>query len=67
MRSMPTTSRSRLDSFEHNLTIDPVAAARVREKTEGPQNAHEEELMMRRLYQEMVLGKKKEDLVQINL
>jgi tetraether lipid synthase len=56
-----------LDSFAHDLKVDPVAAARVRERTDGPQNAHEEELMMRRLYQEMVLGKKKEDLVQINL
>jgi len=58
-----------LDSYSHNLVVDPVAAARVREKgTEGPQTAHEEELMMRRLFDEMVLGKKqeKEDLVQIN-
>jgi len=55
-----------LDSFQHDRKIDPVAAARVRQKTEGPQTAHEEELMMRRLYQEMVLGKKEqEDLVQI--
>src|SRR5881392_740516 len=55
-----------LDSFQHDLKIDPAAAARVRQKTEGPQTAHEEELMMRRLYQEMVLGKKEqEQLVQI--
>jgi uncharacterized radical SAM superfamily Fe-S cluster-containing enzyme len=58
-----------LDSYDHDLVVDPVAAARVRELGEGPQTAHEEELMMRRLFDEMVLGKKQEkaDLVQINL
>jgi 7,8-dihydro-6-hydroxymethylpterin dimethyltransferase len=55
-----------LDSYDHSLVVDPVAAARVRQRVDGPQTAHEEELMMRRLYEEMVLGKKKEDLVQIN-
>jgi uncharacterized radical SAM superfamily Fe-S cluster-containing enzyme len=59
-----------LDSYNHNLVVDPVAAARVRQKGEGPQTAHEEELMMRRLFDEMVLGKKpqkEEDLVQLSL
>ncbi len=59
-----------LDSYDHNLVVDPVAAARVRPKNEdGPQTAHEEELMMRRLFDEMVLGKKKEkdELVQIDI
>jgi len=58
-----------LDSYDHDLVVDQAAAARVRERGEGPQTAHEEELMMRRLFDEMVLGKKqeKEDLVQINL
>ena len=58
-----------LESYDHDLVVDQVAAARVRERGEGPQTAHEEELMMRRLFDEMVLGKKqeKEDLVQINL
>lgn len=56
-----------LDSYDHDLVVDPVAAARVRERGDGPQTAHEEELMMRRLFDEMVLGKKKEELVQINL
>jgi uncharacterized radical SAM superfamily Fe-S cluster-containing enzyme len=57
-----------LESYDHDLVVDPVAAARVRERGDGPQTAHEEELMMRRLFDEMVLGKKqeKEDLVQIN-
>jgi uncharacterized radical SAM superfamily Fe-S cluster-containing enzyme len=56
-----------LDSFEHNLKINPEAAARVRIRTDGPQTAHEEELMMRRMFQEMVLGKKEEtNLVQIS-
>ncbi len=59
-----------LDSYDHDLVVDPVAAARVREKGEGPQTAHEEELMMRRLFDEMVLGKKQqkeEELVQIDI
>jgi uncharacterized radical SAM superfamily Fe-S cluster-containing enzyme len=59
-----------LESYDHNLVVDPVAAARVREKGEGPQTAHEEELMMRRLFDEMVLGKKpqkEEELVQLSL
>ena len=56
-----------LESFDHNLKIDPVAAARVREKQDAPENAHEEELMARRMYREMVLGEEQEDLVQINL
>ncbi|HYK91095.1 MAG TPA: radical SAM protein [Acidobacteriota bacterium] len=57
-----------LDSYDHNLVVDPVAAARVRQKGDGPQTAHEEELMMRRLFDEMVLGKKEQkeaELVQI--
>jgi uncharacterized radical SAM superfamily Fe-S cluster-containing enzyme len=54
-----------LDSYDHELVVDPVAAARVRTRVEGPQTAHEEELMMRRLFDEMVLGKRKEELVQI--
>jgi len=57
-----------LDSYDHDLVVDPVAASRVREKADGPQTAHEEELMMRRLFDEMALGRKKEDeLVQISL
>jgi uncharacterized radical SAM superfamily Fe-S cluster-containing enzyme len=58
-----------LDSYDHDLVVDAEAAARVRERGDGPQTAHEEELMMRRLFDEMVLGKKqeKEDLVQINV
>ena len=57
-----------LESYEHNLVVDAVAASRTRQKVDGPQTAHEEELMMRKLFDEMALGKKKEDeLVQINL
>jgi hypothetical protein len=54
-----------LESYDHKLVVDPLAAARVREKPEGPQTAHEEELMMRRMYEEAVLGKKPEELIQI--
>ncbi len=56
-----------LDSYAHNLQVDPVAAAHVRTRADGPQTAHQEQLMMRRMYEEMVLGKKKEELVQIEL
>ena len=56
-----------LDSYAHDLVVDPVAAARVREKGEGPQTAHEEELMVRRVFNELAPGKKEEELVQINL
>jgi hypothetical protein len=56
-----------LNSYEHDLEVDPVAAARVRDRGPEPQNAHEEMLMMRRLYNEAVLGVKSEEreLVQI--
>jgi uncharacterized radical SAM superfamily Fe-S cluster-containing enzyme len=56
-----------LESYDHNLVVDEVAANRVRQKVDGPQTAHEEEIMMRKLFDEMVLGKKKDELVQINL
>jgi len=55
-----------LESYDHNLVVDEVAANRVRQKVDGPQTAHEEEIMMRKLFDEMVLGKKKDELVQIS-
>jgi len=56
-----------LESYDHDLVVDEVAANRVRQKVDGPQTAHEEEIVMRKLFDEMVLGKKKDELVQINL
>jgi 7,8-dihydro-6-hydroxymethylpterin dimethyltransferase len=59
-----------LDSYDHDLVIDPVAAARVRERGDAPQTAHEEELMIRRMRDHLTLGQKddqKEDLIQIKL
>jgi hypothetical protein len=55
-----------LDSFEHDLAVDPIAANRVRQRAEGPQNAHDETLMMRRLYEQMTQDKEQE-LVQIDM
>ncbi|NWG11990.1 MAG: radical SAM protein, partial [Acidobacteria bacterium] len=55
-----------LDSYEHDLWVDPVVAARVRPREDGaPRTAHEEELMLRRLYNEIVSGRKEEELVQL--
>lgn len=70
-----------LDSYEHALEVDPEDAARVRDRGEGPQNAHEERLaakkaareaaMVREYYEKMVLkkngGSEEEQLVQIDL
>jgi len=56
-----------LDSYAHSLQVSAEDAAKVRGRGDGPQTAHEEELMMRRLFNEMVLGKKEEELVQIKL
>jgi uncharacterized radical SAM superfamily Fe-S cluster-containing enzyme len=51
-----------LDSYDHELVVDPVAANRVRERVNAPQTAHDEELLMRRPCEE-----KKEELVKIQL
>ena len=64
-----------LDSYDHSLQINAEDAARVRTKGEGPQTAAEEERLrrkaaweaaqVRQYYEEMVLHKKSEPLVQI--
>jgi len=51
-----------LDSFEHDLKVDPVAAARVRERGDEPQTAHQDELIMRRLQRDV-----REDFVQLKI
>ncbi|HUP02101.1 MAG TPA: radical SAM protein, partial [Gemmatimonadota bacterium] len=69
-----------LGSYEHSLAVDAEDAARVRDRGEGPQNAHEERLaakkaareaaMVREYYERMVLKRKataEEPLVQIEL
>ena len=65
-----------LENYEHALVVDPEHAARVRDRGEGPQNAHEERLaakkaareaaMVREYYEKMVL-KKPDSLLQIEL
>ena len=67
-----------LDSYEHSLVVDPVDAARVRERVDDgvPQTASEEDRMRRRkameeaakvrqIYEELVLKRPPEQLVQI--
>jgi uncharacterized radical SAM superfamily Fe-S cluster-containing enzyme len=55
-----------LDSYDHDLWVDPVAAARVRGGNgEGPRTAREEDLLLRRMYNEIMQAKKEEELVDI--
>jgi uncharacterized radical SAM superfamily Fe-S cluster-containing enzyme len=69
-----------LDNYEHALVVNEDDAGRVRDRGEGPQNAHEERLaakkaareaaMVREYYEQMVLKRKapaQESLVQIDL
>lgn len=66
-----------LDSYEHQLKVDEEDAARVRVKFDGPQTAAEEEkqrrkaaraaVEVRQVYEEMVLKKKPEELVNISI
>jgi uncharacterized radical SAM superfamily Fe-S cluster-containing enzyme len=68
-----------LDSYEHSLKVDPVDAARVRQKADDgvPKTASEEDRMRRRkameeaakvrkIYEELVLKRPPEPLVQIS-
>ncbi len=58
-----------LEATPHSLVVDPVAAAAVRQVSDGPQTAAEEQRMMRKLFNEMVLQKqgaiKEQKLVEI--
>jgi uncharacterized radical SAM superfamily Fe-S cluster-containing enzyme len=57
-----------LESYAHNLWVDAAAAARVRGlTTAGPQTAHEEELMLRRMVHELALGKKEKEDELVNI
>jgi uncharacterized radical SAM superfamily Fe-S cluster-containing enzyme len=68
-----------LENYDHALKVDAADAARVRDRGEGPQNAHEERLaakkaareaqMVREYYEKMVLkkGGGEQELVQIDL
>ncbi len=44
-----------MESFEHSLKIDAADAARVRQHSEAPENAFEEEKAMRKLMREQLL------------
>ncbi len=69
-----------LENYEHALDVHEADASRVRDRGDGPQNAHEERLaskkaareaaMVREYYEQMVLKKKPaadDKLVQIDL
>ncbi|MGH7570430.1 MAG: radical SAM protein [Gemmatimonadota bacterium] len=69
-----------LENYDHALVVNEDDASRVRDRGEGPQNAHEERLaakkaareaaMVREYYEQMVLkrkAQKEESLVQIEL
>ena len=47
-----------MESNEHRLEINDDHAARVRVKGDGPQNAHDEEIMRRKMMQQQLLGTK---------
>ena len=47
-----------MDNAEHQLNINEEHAARVRVKGDGPQNAHDEEIMRRKMMQQQLLGTK---------
>src|SRR4029079_7511953 len=47
-----------MDNAEHQLNINEEHASRVRVKGDGPQNAHDEEIMRRKMMQQQLLGTK---------
>ena len=47
-----------MESNDHRLEINDDHAARVRVKGDGPQNAHDEEIMRRKMMQQQLLGTK---------
>src|SRR5262249_2452512 len=47
-----------MEQMEHRLNINEEHAARVRVKAEGPQNAHDEEILRRKMLQQQLLGTK---------
>jgi hypothetical protein len=59
-----------LETTEHELVVNPTAAAAVRQLSDGPQTAAEEARMMRKLFNEMVLerqgSKQPDQLVSIS-
>jgi uncharacterized radical SAM superfamily Fe-S cluster-containing enzyme len=47
-----------MDTTDHQLNINEEHASRVRVKGDGPQNAHDEEIMRRKMMQQQLLGTK---------
>jgi uncharacterized radical SAM superfamily Fe-S cluster-containing enzyme len=52
-----------LDSFDHDLVVDPASMQRVHQRSTGPQSAHDE-IVMQRLYKQKS-EEAREELVQI--
>jgi uncharacterized radical SAM superfamily Fe-S cluster-containing enzyme len=53
-----------LDSYAHDLVIDPAAAQHVRPRSTGPQSAHDE-IVMQHLYKQKPEKEQERELVQI--
>ena len=55
-RFSPAAKKSSWLTRAHNLVLNPIDLTRPNKpEMEGPKTAHEEAVMMRKLYQEMVL------------
>ncbi len=52
-----------LDSFEHDLVVDPEAVSHVHQRSTGPQSAHDE-VVMQRLYKKASEETKEKELVK---
>jgi hypothetical protein len=52
-----------LDSYEHSLVVDSEAAMRMRQRSTGPQSAHDE-IVMQRLYKKATEEGKEKELVR---
>ena len=53
-----------LDSYAHDLEVDPESVRRVHHRSTGPQSAHDE-IVMQRLYKQKAEEAKEKELVQI--
>ncbi len=54
----------KLDSYDHDLVVDPAAARHMRPRSTGPQSAHDE-IVMQHLYKQKPEKEQERELVQI--
>jgi uncharacterized radical SAM superfamily Fe-S cluster-containing enzyme len=55
-----------LESYDHDLVVDAAAANRVRNRSVGPQSAHDE-IVMQRLCEQATKEVKEKELIQIDI